>query len=201
MEPINLFGASGHAKVIIDILGLNRIPIGVLYDDSPRYRVLMGHKVFSTQQCNPKGPLIVSIGSNRFRRQITERYPMSFYTAVHPQAVIAQSAQIGDGTVIMAGAVVEAESEIAAHCIINTCASVNHECYIGAYSHISPNATLCGNVVVGEGSWIGAGATIIPGIKIGRWCIIGAGSVVLNDIPDFAVAVGNPARIIRYDRN
>lgn len=201
MEPINLFGASGHAKVIIDLLRLNRISVGVLFDDSPRSELLMGHKVFNTKQYNPEGPLIVSIGSNKFRKHVVERYSVPFYKAVHPQAVIAQSVQIGDGTVIMAGAVVEAETEISQHCIINTCASVNHECHIDAYSHISPNATLCGNVVVGEGSWIGAGAIIIPGIKIGRWCVIGAGSVVLNDIPDFAVAVGNPARIIRYDRN
>lgn len=49
-------------------------------------------------------------------------------------------------------------------------------------------------------SWIGANSTISAGVHIGKHCIIGAGSVVTKDVPDYSVAVGNPARIIkRYD--
>lgn len=50
--------------------------------------------------------------------------------------------------------------------------------------------------IVGEGATIGANATIICGIKIGKWAMIGAGAVVKSDIPDYAIAVGVPARII-----
>ncbi len=53
-------------------------------------------------------------------------------------------------------------------------------------------------VRIGEGSDIGAGSVILPGVTIGRGALIGAGSVVTKDIPDFAVAVGNPAKILRY---
>jgi acetyltransferase EpsM len=56
---------------------------------------------------------------------------------------------------------------------------------------------LCGTVKVGEGTLIGARAIVIPGKKIGKWVTIGAGSVVVKDIPDYAVAVGNPARVIK----
>ena len=51
---------------------------------------------------------------------------------------------------------------------------------------------------VGEGSWIGARVTLLPGVRIGRYCMIGAGAVVTKDIPDYAVAAGVPARVIRY---
>jgi acetyltransferase-like isoleucine patch superfamily enzyme len=51
---------------------------------------------------------------------------------------------------------------------------------------------------VGEGTHIGAGAVVIPSIRIGKWCTIGAGTVVIRDIPDYATAVGNPARIIKF---
>ena len=54
-----------------------------------------------------------------------------------------------------------------------------------------------GNVQVGEGSLIGTGAIIIPGKKVGAWSIIGAGSVVIDNIPDYVVAVGNPAKVIK----
>ena len=53
-------------------------------------------------------------------------------------------------------------------------------------------------VVVGDGTWIGARVTLLPGVKLGRWCVIGAGAVVTRDIPDYGVAVGVPARVVRY---
>lgn len=56
---------------------------------------------------------------------------------------------------------------------------------------------LCKPVLIRQGAWIGAGATILPGVSIGKYAIIGAGSVVTNDVPDFAVAVGNPAKVVK----
>jgi acetyltransferase-like isoleucine patch superfamily enzyme len=55
----------------------------------------------------------------------------------------------------------------------------------------------CRPVLIREGAWIGAHAIILPGVSIGRYAIVGAGSVVTKDIPDYGVAVGNPAHVIR----
>ena len=52
-------------------------------------------------------------------------------------------------------------------------------------------------ITIGDGSWIGAGAIVLDGVTIGRYACIGAGSVVTSDVPDHAVAVGAPARVIR----
>ena len=52
--------------------------------------------------------------------------------------------------------------------------------------------------LIQQGASIGANVTILPGIQIGRYAMIGAGAVVTKDVPDFAMVVGNPARIIRY---
>ena len=57
---------------------------------------------------------------------------------------------------------------------------------------------MAGNVQVGEGTQIGIGASVIQGVKIGKWAMIGAGSVIISDVPDFAVVVGNPGKIIKY---
>lgn len=51
-------------------------------------------------------------------------------------------------------------------------------------------------VVIEEGVSIGAGAVVIAGVKIGKWALVGAGSVVTKNIPEYTLAVGNPARII-----
>ncbi|MGS3161960.1 MULTISPECIES: DapH/DapD/GlmU-related protein [Aeromonas] len=48
---------------------------------------------------------------------------------------------------------------------------------------------------------IGANATLLPGITVGRHAMVGAGAVVTKDVPDYAVVVGNPAKIIRYIEN
>ncbi len=53
-------------------------------------------------------------------------------------------------------------------------------------------------VIIGNDVWIGTRAIILPGITIGNGVIIGAGSIVTKDIPDYAIAAGNPARIVRY---
>ena len=55
----------------------------------------------------------------------------------------------------------------------------------------------CKPVLIREYAWVGAGATILPGVCIGRHAIVGAGSVVTKDVPDYAVAVGNPAKVIK----
>lgn len=55
-----------------------------------------------------------------------------------------------------------------------------------------------GPIVVGNDAWLGTGATVLSGVRIGRGAVIGAGAVVTRDIPDYAIAVGNPARVVKY---
>lgn len=52
-------------------------------------------------------------------------------------------------------------------------------------------------VVIGDGSWLGYGAVVLPGVTIGKHVVIGANSVVTHDIPDYSVAVGSPAQVIK----
>ena len=57
-----------------------------------------------------------------------------------------------------------------------------------------------GAIMIDDGTWIGASVTILAPVRIGKGCVIGANSFVNKDIPDYSVAVGNPARIVkRYD--
>lgn len=58
-----------------------------------------------------------------------------------------------------------------------------------------------GEVEIGAGSWIGAHCSIVGNVRIGRHCVVGANSVVTTDLPDFSVAAGAPARVLkRFDR-
>lgn len=190
-----LYGASGHAKVIMDILKANGVEIEGLVDDNPDIIELLGYPVY--HQRTDLSPMIVSIGNNAIRKHIVEKLPVEFGQAIHPTAIVSHTAIIGEGTVVMQGVIVQACTRIGKHCIINTGASVDHECIVEDFVHISPHATLCGNVHVGEGSWVAAGTVVLPGVKIGKWSVIGAGSVVSKDIPDGVLAVGNRCKVIK----
>lgn len=192
---MKLYGASGHAKVIISILETLNKKINTIYDDRApfsllNYSVLPFDKDFT-------GEFIISVGNNRTRRKLAKRLKIgTFATIIHPSAVIDKRVEIAHGTVIMAGVAINVDTKIGKHSIINTSATIDHDCEIGIYTHISPNATLCGHVKIGKGSQVGAGAVVLPNISIGEWCIIGAGAVVTKDVPDRTTVVGNPAKIL-----
>lgn len=195
-----VYGASGHGKVIIEILESNDITDIQVWDDAdkpPMWQYPV-QKPFSTP-ATPDTEAVISIGVNATRRKVAGLLEgkLRFATAIHAHARISQRARVGEGTVIMSGATVNADTVIGKHCIINTSASIDHDCVLGDYVHVSPNATLSGDVHIGEGTHFGGGAVAIQGIRIGKWCTIGAGAVVIRDIPDHATAVGNPARVIK----
>lgn len=191
-----LFGASGHAKVIIDILKSENREVISLIDDNESITSLYGYSVLHKHE--NLSPFIISIGNNEIRKRISKKLLCEYVTAVHNSAIISESAKIAEGTVIMQGAIVQADAIIGKHTIVNTGASIGHDCRIGDFTHLAPHSTLCGNVSVGEGSWIGAASTIIQGVKIGNWCTVGAGAVVIKDVPDYAVVAGVPAKVIKY---
>ena len=191
-----LYGASGHAKVIIDILEANGQKIDFIVDDNPALTELVGYEV--RRNTGEYDEAIISIGSCEIRKKLVEGLKVGKYsTAVHPSAVVSPRATIDEGSVVMQGAIVQSCTKIGKHCIVNTAASVDHDCEIGDFVHVAPHATVLGGVKVGEGSWIGAGSVIKQYITIGKNCMIGAGAVVLHDVPDEATVVGVPGKEIK----
>ena len=196
---VYLYGASGHAKVVMDIAKALHIGVPCLIDDNPTRNELNGLPVVHSS--DGLSPIVVTIGDCQVRRKIVEQLgERMFMTLVHPKAIVAETVKLGEGTVVMAGAIVNPYASVGNHCIVNTGASVDHDCVIHDFVHIAPHCTLCGETEVGEGTWIGAGTTIIQGIHVGRNCFVGAGSVVVKDIPDGSLCYGNPARVIRQTK-
>ena len=208
-KRILLIGASGHARVIADIVALNNdIVVGALSDrasdaDGFPYPVLGPFSSLAdVSRQNNIDAVIIAIGDNFKREQavfsVVKALPdAAFATAVHPGAVVAQNAYIGAGTVVMAGAVVNPGAKVGTHVILNTRSSVDHDCVVADYSSLAPAAALGGNVYVGERTSIGIGAVVIHGVRIGSDTVVGAGAAVVQDLPDKVVALGVPARIQR----
>ncbi len=198
---ITLYGASGHCKVIADILMGNGNTQLTIIDDFGKNDHILGVPVVKTSDIDMEklDNLIISIGNNRARKRISSKLDIRYANALHASAIISPFSQIGAGTVVMAGAKINPDAKIGKHCIINTGAVVEHDADIADFVHISPGAALAGNVTVGEGSHVGIGSIVIQGVKIGKWATIGAGAIIIRDIPDFAVVVGNPGKIIKYN--
>lgn len=200
MKKVSLYGAGGHAKVVMDVLKSNNLTVSEIYDDNSEIKIFENIPVVQKNICSP---LIISIGNNIVRKKITEKFPeIIYHSAIGANsAIVSDNVKIDVGTVVMQGVVIQHSAKIGKHCIINTAASVDHDCRIGDFVHIAPHSTICGNVEIGEGTLIGAGAIVTPNIKIGKWATIGAGAVVIRDVPDYAVVVGNPAKIIKYNNS
>ena len=196
-----LFGASGHAKVILDVLFSNNVSIEAIVDDNPKVSSLLNITVNKTTdlEFSDNCQFIIAIGNNLIRRKIVLNSNFKYYKAIDVTASVSKYASIGEGTVVMPHAVVNADAKIGEHCIINSRCVVEHDCLLGDFVHVSPGVLLAGNITIGEGTHIGIGSCVIQGISIGRWVTIGAGAVIINDVPDFAVIVGNPGKIIKFN--
>ncbi|MDO9551476.1 acetyltransferase [Rhodonellum sp.] len=197
-----IYGASGHGKVIWSILEDLGIKSDGFIDQNLSIKQFTGLSVFHTEDSlTIDNQLLIGIGDNQIRKELSERLETSYLKIIHPTAFLWKGVAIDEGTVVMANATIQIGSFIGKHCIINSACSIDHDCQIEDFVHISPNATLSGNVTVKEGAWVGAGATVIQGITIGKWAVIGAGAVVIKDVPDGATVVGNPAKVIKTNQN
>jgi acetyltransferase EpsM len=211
-EPILIWGAGGHGRVVADLLRAAGGEVLGFVDGDPAKlgteiagggRVLFNEPVLfrylTEHGCLPGGAAAVAlgVGDNRARRKILETLGRFAAPAlIHPSATASPSAHFGRGAVVFPGAVVNAGAWVGAGVIVNTGAIVEHDCRVGDGVHVSPRATLCGGVEVGAGSWICAGATLIPGVRVGTGATVGAGAVVIHDVPDHTTVVGSPAREI-----
>jgi maltose O-acetyltransferase len=57
------------------------------------------------------------------------------------------------------------------------------------------------DIIIGNDVWIGANVMVLKGVKIGKGAVIGAGAIVTKNIPDYAIAHGNPAKVIKYRKS
>lgn len=207
MARLFLFGASGHAKVVIDVIErIGQHRIAGVFDDAPErqgsallgYPVLGGREQLLTHRDTADG-VIVSVGANDARVSVAAwlvGHGMALVSVVHPGAYIGREVMIEPGSVVMAGCVVNSGTKIGCNVIINTGATVDHDCLIGDGAHLAPGSHVCGGVRVGDGVLLGAGTIVVPGIRIGAGATIGAGSTVLHDVPAGVRVAGSPCRPI-----
>jgi sugar O-acyltransferase (sialic acid O-acetyltransferase NeuD family) len=192
VSRVAVFGASGHGKVVVD--AINKHPllqVAIFADDNPELhnsyfhgQILIVDRESLLSSAEKFAGIIVAIGVNSTRMSIAkwlQGQGFRLMTVVHPAAIIAESVELGGGTLVMPGAVINACSEIGENVIINSGVIVEHDCSVGNGVHLAPGVVLCGNVTIGEGAFVGAGTVVVPGVKIAPDSFIKAGTIVKRD--------------------
>lgn len=141
--------------------------------------------------------LLMAIGDPKAKKHLyteLKRKGANFSSLIHPSAVIARSAKIGEGVVVCPHAFVSAEAVVGDLCAINGNASVGHDVRLGSFSTLSSHVDLTGWVQIEECVFFGSGARVLPKVKIGAGARIGAGAVVMRTVPPDAVMYAPPAK-------
>jgi sugar O-acyltransferase (sialic acid O-acetyltransferase NeuD family) len=206
-----IIGAGGHGKVAADCAECmgEFEHIAFLDGEFPKLKQVAKWSVIGdgkdlATESDVDTTFFVAVGDNRTRQKLLSALfaqSCEVATLIHPSAVISQYAEIAEGTLVCANAVINIDTKIGRGCIINTSVTVDHDCQVEDYVHLAPGTSLAGMIKIGMGSFVGVGGVIIPGKLVGIFCILGAGSTLLNDLEDYSVAVGTPAKVIKKNEN
>jgi acetyltransferase EpsM len=180
MQSCVIYGTGGHAKVLYDLALLNGYRVVFFFDDNVSPTGIFKNIPVASYDpnCYQNVPMLISIGNNRLRRDISRKTLHHSCFMKHPHSIVASDVSFGEGTVILSGAVVQTDTKIGRHCIINIGCSIDHDVSIGDFVHISPNAYIGGGVSIGEGVTVGAGAVIMRNTNVPAWTEIASNSVI-----------------------
>ena len=200
-DSVAIFGTGGFAREVACVLhDLGRGDrIAAFHEPDAVYqpRELLGVPVRPQSAFEPgRHRAVIGIGNPNVREKVVGELPPEtvFDTLVHPAAVVSQWVEIGDGTIVCAGAVLTCQIEIGKHCHFNLNATVGHDCVFGDFCTIAPGTNISGNVTLGTRVDVGTQAAFRQNLRVCDDVVIGMGAVVLKDIVEPGTYIGVPAR-------
>lgn len=143
----------------------------------------------------PTDGLLLAIGIPWVRRAVAEGLEARgarFLTLIHPTAIVADTAEVGMGTVICPSAILSEGIVIGKFVLVNYLASVAHDSIVEDFTVISPYAAVAGNARLGPSVFLGMHATVAPGVIVGGGTRISSHSWARKNVPESSLVHGNP---------
>ncbi len=207
-----IIGAGTYGEVYLSYLSEAKVEvIGFIDDDSGlEGRVIGGYPVLGNRaqledlkQKYKIEAVYCPIGNNKSRVEIlkaVKKIGIRTPNYIHPSVIIAPDVQISDqGVYILANTQVMPHVSIDEYVMISASANISHHSHLSEGVFVSTGVNLGANIRLDKFAYIGSGSTIMTGVhSIGYDSLIGAGSVVIRDVPDYAIMVGVPAKVMKY---
>lgn len=193
MSKILVFGAGGHSRVIQEIImqhgkyEIEAIVVSAIFDPSDREwpAPLIAEadlkKTTATQA-------VLALGNNELRERIYKDImkvrDFTFPSLVHKSAIVSPDAELGSGSIIMAGCIIQNGVRLGSHCLINSGTIVDVDAVIGKFVDIGLGSVIGRNVTVGEFANIGLRTTINENLHIPERGIVRPGQLMIKNSSD-----------------
>lgn len=148
--------------------------------------------------------LVIAIGEPSVREEVyksAKRYGIKLCTLIHPSVYVDRTVSLGEGCIVMGGVYLGSHVVIGVNTVLQLNTTVGHDTSIGMHCTVGSNCCISGTNQIGNRTYFGFLAGTKQNLKIGNDVICSAGAVVFRDLPDEVIAVGNPARIMRENKD
>jgi sugar O-acyltransferase (sialic acid O-acetyltransferase NeuD family) len=169
-KKIVLYGGGGYSRVVKECAERLKYKVVAVYDDNV-------HPYNAREFSNSK--LILAIGNPAIRQKLALKCEHKFGVLIHPYSVIAPDVEIGEGSVVLAGAVIQAGAKIGKHVIINSNVTVDHGAVIDDFCLLYPGVYVGGDARIGAGSLINPNAVVMRLANLSENTVVKAGEVVI----------------------
>lgn len=208
MYDIIIIGAGGFGREVYlwtkDSFPKDQYTIKGFLDDNPR--ILDNYDIdisiignLDNYEIKNQDRFLFAVGDIDIKKSLIvrlKRRGAKFLTLIHPGAIVANTAKIGEGVIICPFCLVSDNVLLEDFVMMNVYSSCGHDVKVGSYSILSPYATLNGFVILEDEVFLGTHATVIPYKKVGCKSKISANSVVMRDVPANKMVFGVPGKAI-----
>jgi len=207
MRDLIILGAGGLGQEVAMLAEELDWNILGFIDDYPEIseKEILGYPVlgdYSVAKDYENAYFVVAFGDPFIRRATIEKMPKGtkWATLISSLARIHKSSTVGEGTVIHDFCLITTNVSLGNHVYINVHSAIGHAVEVGDYSITLPFSLLSGGAIIGHTTMIGAQSFIRGDVVVGNEATVGANSCVVNNVEEFSVVVGSPARLLRKGR-
>ncbi len=176
----------GFLSVEPDLLDGFSLPVGILGDES-------------NYEIQPNDQFVIGIGTVATKARVVKTLQgkhATFFSMIHPTAIVCPSANLGLGIVICPFAVISANVNIGDFAMMNIYSSAGHDAQVGGNCVLSPYATLNGSASVEDEVFLGTHATVLASKTVGKGSQVSAGGLVVRNIPPNHTLLSKPGSIV-----